>query len=203
MKKILAVLAVAMVMVTGNVWAQTSYGTSYVDLRVGGVFADKSSPEAGTNHLSVGVGFGGHLGDSFVSRLVSLNFSFDYLPLSRDDFYVAQFRDMVRVREHGFLLSPAIGFDLVRTNRANITVSTGVTASGYWQTFSLRDRWDRWENVCHLNAFRSDCHSQWDLLINYGLGTRMFFTENTYLGAVYTRYSNKKNQLLATLGGAF
>lgn len=202
MKRILTVLAVLMMM-AGDVWGQTPDREGYLDLRIGGVFADQNSPEAGTNHLSVGVGFGGYFGDGPISKLVSLNFAFDYQPLSKDDFYVPQFGDMVRVREHGFLLSPTIGFDLVQTDTANITVSTGITASGYRQTFSLRNRGDRWENVCHLNAFRNDCSSQWDLLANYGLGARLFFTEDIYLGAVYTKYSNKRNQLLATLGAVF
>lgn len=202
MKKLLVLMSV--VFCANLAWAQDAekYG-GRIDFRIGGLFS--SDPE-GINHFSVGFKAGGNLGKSLVANRFSWNFAFDYSPIFRGDYYHPEL-GQIRFAEYGFLFSPSLGFDVVRTKRFNAGVHGGLAAVGRRQTVSLMTMdyygYTYWENICRYDIFPGACSFDWKILGSYGAEMRYFITEIFYFGADIERYADKQNHFVGMVGVVF
>ena len=164
-------LQVVLLVLGGLVLLESSAGAqALVDFRVGGLFSTTNQPENKIDNVSVGLKITGPLGKVGNASLVV-----DYVPISKEDFHVPAIGDFVRVREHGVLISPAVGFYVVKTKKGLIGLNLGITVLGKWQTLSFRSRYNQWQNVCYLSAFDEFCTNSLSLVGSYGGGFRYVF----------------------------
>lgn len=173
------------------------------EFRVGGFFSTNNFPKKNYSYASLGVKVAGYLNRESVLR-PNLQLAFDYLPVSRQDYYNFELKSPARIREHLFIANPGIGLD-VQGSGFVLAFHYGLAAVGKWTSLALLDRYDRYENVCSLQAFSTSCPLAWNFLGNGGGGVRAFPLRNNpfYLGIDYTRYAGRKNQLVGTIGAIF
>ena len=207
MKKTL-LMATVLVMVSSSVLAQEDR-IGLADFRIGGIGLVDKNPTTGLDQLSVGFKVGGYPVenslDNPLGRRIAVYFAFDYLPVSRKDLYFPEFSDIVRFRQHGFLLTPGMSLDVVQSYKLDLSINLGLTFSADWKTVSLRNKYDEWENVCRFNIYRDSCSLGWESMGTMGAGIRYFPVGrgNLYLGMDANYYQIRKKQFLFTLGRRF
>lgn len=175
-----------------------------VELRLGTVFTDRYDDGYRETQFSVGGKVAGYLGKKGFGRRLSAGVAFDYQPVSSDSFYFEELGEDARIRQHNLLVSPRLGVDVIQTSSFDLTVFGGGTWVVDWQDFSLRNYLGEWNNLCRY--YQIDyCSSEHDFVGHYGAGFRYFPNEDFpfYLGVDYTRFTNRKNQVVGTVGIAF
>ena len=177
-----------------------------LDLRVGALWPGREAvfAPAGTR-FSIGGRIAPYLGREGVAHRFSIPVGFDYVHISRYDYFDPGLGSDARFREQYLLINPGLGFDVVQTPRVDLMLRYGAAAVGNLTTFELPNIYDEWEDVCHLSAFEGYCPSDWNFFGNAGASLRLFPKEGfpLYFGVDYTRYAGLKNQLVGTIGFAF
>jgi hypothetical protein len=201
------VLILTVLFAAGPLWAsdKDSSGSS-LELRLGAVFSDRGGDRFRTTQFSVGGKVAGRLGRKGFSRRLSVGAAFDYQPVSAEDFYFEEFGGTARARQHNLLVSPRLGVDLVQSERFDLTVFGGGTLDVNWQRFELQNYLEEWNNVCrYYEGLDNVCTTDYSFVGHFGAGVRYFpiSDQKFYVGLDYTRFTNRKNQLLGTVGFVF
>ena len=177
-----------------------------IDFRVGAMWPGREAAfaSAGTR-WSFGARVAPYLGKGGFRHRLSLPITFDYIPVSRFDYFDPNLASDARYREQFVLINPGIGVDVVQTPRVDVTIRYGAAIVGNLTRFELPNIYDEWEDVCHLEAFEGYCPSDWNFLGNAGASLRVSPKEGfpLYFGLDYTRYAGLNNQLVGTIGFAF
>jgi hypothetical protein len=190
-------------------WAQPGSGfvkesaRGTVDLRVGALWPGRETPYAeAKTRFDIGMRVAPYLGQGRVTHRLSAQFAFDYIPVSRFDYFDPVLGSDARLRESIVAFGPALGIDIVQTPQVDITVRYGAAALANLTTLELRDVYGNWEDVCHLEAFRGACPSRWNFVGNAGASLRVFPKKDfpLYFGVDYTRNAGIKNQLVGIIG---
>jgi len=193
-------------------WAQRGPGFEKVsargttDLRIGALWPGRETPYAeAKTRFDFGMRIAPYLGQGRVTHRLSLQFSFDYIPVSRFDYYDPVLGSDARLRESIAAFGPALGFDIVQTPQVDLTVRYGGTALANLTRLELPDVYGDWEDVCHLAAFEGACPSRWNFVGSAGASLRIFPKKDfpLYFGVDYTRHAAIKNQLVGIIGLAF
>jgi len=177
-----------------------------MDLRIGALWPGRETPYAeAKTRFDFGVRIAPYLGQGRVTHRLSAQFAFDYIPVSRFDYYDPVLGSDARLRESIVAFGPALGFDIVQTPQVDLTVRYGGTALANLTRLELPDVYDDWEDVCHLAAFESACPSRWNFVGSAGASLRVFPKKDfpLYFGVDYTRHAGIKNQLVGIIGLAF
>ncbi len=179
-----------------------------LDFRVGALWPGREAIFAppGTR-FSFGARVAPYLGREGVAHRFSIPIGFDYVHISRYEYFDPGLGSDARFREQYVVIGPGLGFDVVQTRQVDLTVRYGAAAVGNLTTFELPNiyDYDEWEDVCHLSAFEGYCPSDWNFLGNAGASLRLFPKQDfpLYFGVDYTRYAGLKNQLVGTVGFVF
>lgn len=182
---------------------ESAHGT--LDLRVGALWPGRETPYAeAKTRFDIGMRVAPYLGQGRVTHRFSAQFAFDYIPVSRFD-YFDPVLGAARLRESIVAFGPALGIDIVQTPQVDITVRYGAAALANLTTLELRNVYGSWEDVCHLEGFRGACPSRWNFVGNAGTSLRVFPKKDfpLYFGVDYTRNAGIKNQLVGIIGLAF
>ena len=177
-----------------------------LDFRVGALWPGRETPYAeAKTRFDFGMRVAPYLGQGRVTHRFSLQFSFDYIPVSRFDYFDPVLGSDARLRESIVAFGPALGFDIVQTPQVDITVRYGAAALANLTRLELPDVYGNWEDVCHLEAFEGACPSRWNFVGNAGTSLRIFPKKNfpLYFGVDYTRNAGIKNQLVGIIGLGF
>ena len=176
------------------------------DFRVGALWPGREAvfAPAGTR-FSFGLRVAPYLGQGRITHRLSIPIGFDYIPVSRYDYFDPNLNSDARFREQYVLINPGLGVDIVQKQRVDLTLRYGAAAAANLTTFELPSIYAEWEDVCHLQAFEGYCPSDWNFLGNAGVSLRVFPKEDygLYFGVDYTRYAGLKNQLVGIIGLAF
>jgi len=177
-----------------------------LDFRVGALWPGRETAFAeAKTRFDFGMRIAPYLGQGRVTHRLSLQFSFDYIPVSRFDYFDPVLGSDARLRESIVAFGPALGFDIVQTPQVDITVRYGAAALANLTRLELPDVYGNWEDVCHLEAFEGACPSRWNFVGNAGTSLRIFPKKDfpLYFGVDYTRYAGIKNQLVGIIGLGF
>jgi hypothetical protein len=177
-----------------------------LDFRVGALWPGRETAFAeAKTRFDFGVRVAPYLGQGRVTHRLSLQFAFDYIPVSRFDYFDPVLGSDARLRESIVAFGPALGFDIVQTPQVDITVRYGAAALANLTRLELPDVYGNWEDVCHLEAFEGACPSRWNFVGNAGTSLRIFPKKDfpLYFGVDYTRYAGIKNQLVGIIGLGF
>lgn len=177
-----------------------------LDFRVGALWPGREAAYAeAKTRFDFGMRIAPYLGQGRVTHRLSLQFAFDYIPVSRFDYFDPVLGSDARLRESILVFGPALGLDIVQTPQVDITVRYGAAALANLTRLELPDVYGNWEDVCHLEAFEGACPSRWNFVGNAGTSLRIFPKKNfpLYFGVDYTRNAGIKNQLVGIIGLGF
>jgi hypothetical protein len=138
-------------------------------------------------------------------RRLSVQFAFDYVPVSTIEYFDQQLGSPARFRDEILIVNPTLGFDVVQSPRVDLVVRYGGALTGNRTRFELPNFLGQYQDVCRFQGFEDLCPSRWNFLGNAGAGARFYPSRwgNFFFGADFTRYAFSRNQLVGTLGWAF
>jgi hypothetical protein len=110
-------------------------------------------------------------------------------------------------------VTPAIGFDVVKTPRFSADIHGGPSFVGTRRTILLQRSepncyysmtgtytCQNFENVCDQTAYQDQCDSQWRTDFGLGAGGRWRVTDMLHVGIDYTWLSSGRHVLVGTVG---
>lgn len=138
-------------------------------------------------------------------RRLSVQFAFDYVPVSTIEFFDQQLGSPARFRDEILIINPALGLDVVQSPHVDLVVRYGGAVVGNRTRFELPNFFGQFQDVCGFQDFEGLCPSRWNFLGNAGVGVRFYPSRwgNFFFGADFTRYAFSRNQLVGTLGWSF
>jgi len=202
--KRMAVMTVVCMLLAVPALAQNTANTSgSIEARVGRLSFNDGKSDHNDNFFAVGFKVRGYLGKGKITRKTSVDVSFDYLPISKEEFNV--FGNEVRRNIYGLLFSPGMGFDVFRNSRVNVSVNGGINIYGEVQALALRNTYGQWQNVCTYTYLPEYCKSKWGILANYGAEVNYSPSRNNpiYFGFSYSGFINNSHHFAGTFGVVF
>lgn len=182
------------------------YNRVGIDLRLGALWQQGMGlVDHKSTRFAVGGRFFAYLGKKSLLHRLSAQVAVDYVPLWSTKYYDEWLGSVVKLSEHILVLNPRLGFDVVQTSQFDFTVHYGSAGYANRNRIALPNIYGEFEDVCYLDALEGACPSDWRFLGNAGAGFRVFPKKGLpfYIGADYTRYGGRKNQLVGTVGLSF
>lgn len=166
--------------------------------------ADEDRPS--TTQAAVGGCLAWHFGAGALGRRAKLQVTGQYAEIGSFDYLDVTLGSLVRTEGHWFVLTPALGVDLVRTSRFTVDAHAGPSLVSEMTTFLLerahRDEEGDFENVCDLSAFENRCSDRYRGVAALGVGAKAIVRRggSWYLGVDYTWLSHDRHVFVGTIG---
>ena len=183
------------------------------ELRVGALWphaplvVDENDVNLSRTRASAGGRLSWYFGKGRFDRRLSAQISADWAELGAAEFVDDLVGSGARTEGHAFVVTPALGLDLLRTRRMTLDARVGPAILVDVTTYLL-ERFDpdfdesEFDNVCDLVVFNDRCSDRTRFGGALGFGARWIVKPSWQLfaGFDYTRLTTGGNVLVATVG---